>query len=178
MKDLTQQSKQLSYLLRHSPEKAGLSLDKEGWCEVEVLLANTDISRATLEEIVGADSKQRYSFSSDGKKIRANQGHSTKGVALTFKQAAPPVILYHGTPKANVPLILKLGLKPMRRHHVHLSADINVAEAVGSRRRGEVAIFKVDAKSMLADAAKFYISENGVWLVDAVAPKYLSLDNE
>ncbi|MBA4544517.1 RNA 2'-phosphotransferase [Thermoactinomyces daqus] len=34
------------------------------------------LDRETLERIVKTNEKQRFSFSEDGQKIRANQGHS------------------------------------------------------------------------------------------------------
>jgi putative RNA 2'-phosphotransferase len=43
------------------------------------------------------------------------------------------------------------------------------------RRRGQPVVFAVDAGAMSADGKTFFRSENGVWLVDAVAPRYLQL---
>jgi putative RNA 2'-phosphotransferase len=94
---------------------------------------------------------------------------------MTFKVGVPPVRLYHGAGQVVLDEILKSGLKPMSRHHVHLSKDLETAEQVGGRRRSGYVILEVDAKAMLADGIKFYISENGVWLVDHVPAKYLSV---
>jgi len=176
MTTLKERSKYLSYLLRHAPEKAGLTLDKEGWCSTTQLVRNTDFTLMELDEIVRLDEKQRYSFDDELKSnIRANQGHSTEKVKITFKRAVPPTVLYHGTSDEAAAKIWAEGLKPMSRHHVHLSADLETAQAVGGRRKRDLAIFYVDAKWMLADGHQFYISDNGVWLVDAVPPKYLRL---
>ncbi len=174
MDSLTETSKYLAYILRHRPDVAGISLDKEGWCDVEELLQKTKITRGVLYDIVDGDDKQRYTFSPDGKKVRANQGHSAKGVKLTFKREVPPTVLYHGTSEKALMTIMKEGLKPMNRHHVHLSADVEVAKSVAGRRKGDVTILTVDAKRMLTDGHKFFLSDNGVWLVDAVNPKYLT----
>lgn len=165
-----ERSKKLSFLLRHKPEAASLTLDKEGWCEVSQLVANTDFTVTELESIVAQDSKGRYAMR-DGR-IRANQGHSTDEVKMTFTKKVPPTVLYHGTPNGKVPVIMKEGLKPMKRHHVHLSQDTETASVVG-KRRGEFTVLTVDAKQMLADGYEFFLSENNVWLVDAVPPKYL-----
>lgn len=183
----TKRSVYLSYLLRHKPEVANLQLDGEGWCDLKQLLANTDFTIAELEDIVAKDAKQRYSFTywtmgGDGElpltreptHIRANQGHSTTDVKLTFKSAVPPVILYHGSDARVMPTILKEGLKAMNRHHVHLSADLEVAKSVGGRRKRGFVVYEIDVKAMLADGIKFFISDNGVWLVDAVSAKYLT----
>jgi putative RNA 2'-phosphotransferase len=168
-----ERSKYLSYLLRHKPESAKLTLDKEGWCSIEQLLANTDFSRGELIDIVDGDQKTRYALSPDALKIRANQGHSTSDVRMTFKVAVPPVMLYHGTTATEA--ILREGLKPMNRHFVHLTADLDTAHSVGGRRKGTTTIFEIDAKQMLADGFAFKISENEVWLIEHVPPKYIKV---
>ena len=75
-------SRYLSLILRHHPEVIGISLDAHGWADVDELIAGIaqkkKFNREILEEIVRTDKKQRYSFSEDGTKIRANQGHSAK----------------------------------------------------------------------------------------------------
>ena len=40
---------------------------------------------------------------------------------LNLKPQEPPIFLYHGTAESSVPFILKEGLKPQKRNHVHLS---------------------------------------------------------
>jgi putative RNA 2'-phosphotransferase len=63
----------------------------------------------------------------------------------------------------------------MRRHHVHLSPNRETATAVGARR-GVPVVLRVDAEAMAAAGHVFRRSENGVWLVDGVPPKFLELD--
>lgn len=167
-------SKYLSLLLRHKPENANLTLDKEGWCSLRQLLENTDFTMDEIDSIVENDEKNRYTISDDWLKIRANQGHSTAKVKLTFKKAIPPVVLYHGTTASAWTVIAKTGLQPMSRHHVHLSHDVATAKVVGGRRHSPMVILAIDAKQMLADGYTFYISENGVWLADHVPKKYIT----
>jgi putative RNA 2'-phosphotransferase len=124
-----------------------------------------------LQSIVDTDQKKRYSI--ENGRVRANQGHSTEQVDLTFKIAVPPIILYHGTNSTAWTSIKKQGLLPQNRHHVHLSTSETVASQVGSRRKGQLVLLSVDAKRMLADGHVFRISENEVWLVDSVPSKYL-----
>ena len=169
----SERSKYLSYLLRHKPEKARLDLDKEGWCNLEQLLENTDFVLNELIDIVRNDSKTRFAFDESAKNIRANQGHSTQKVQMTFTIKAPPAKLYHGTNQETAYVIFREGLMPMARHHVHLSADIEIAEIVGARRR-PYQILVIDSAAMFADGVEFFISENDVWLVKHVHPKYLS----
>lgn len=180
-----ERSKYLSYLLRHKPEAANLKLDREGWCSIESLLENTDFTIEELEGIVAEDTKGRYSFqywemadagiptTREPVSIRANQGHSTESVRMTFKKGVPPVQLYHGADETRLGPIFGDGLRPMSRHHVHLSKDIETAQQVGGRRRKGYVVLVIDAKAMLADGHTFFISDNGVWLVEHVPAKYI-----
>jgi len=61
----------------------------------------------------------------------------------------------------------------MNRHQVHLSSDLDTAKSVG-KRHGKVIVLVIDAKSMFDDDVKFYLSDNGVWLVDEVPVKYIT----
>lgn len=157
-------------MLRHRPQKAGLTLDAYGWASVADLIANTSITLAELEAIVATDEKGRYVFSTDRSRIRAAQGHSIP-VQLDLKPQRPPAILYHGTVAQFLESIQQQGLKRRKRHHVHLSATIETARTVGSRR-GKPIILQIDAAQMATDGILFFQSENMVWLTDYVAPKY------
>lgn len=175
--ELIAASKAISRVLRHRPGAAGVALDAHGWCSVDALLEGLAsngvvISREQLAEIVRTSDKQRFALSADGSSIRANQGHSVGGVDLQLREKTPPSRLFHGTVATSLPAIEKKGLLPMNRHHVHLSPDIATATAVGGRR-GAPVILEVDAHRMHRDGVRFQLSENGVWLVDAVPAKYL-----
>jgi len=82
-------------------------------------------------------------------------------------------VLYHGTIERLLKSILEEGLVRGKRHHVHLSKDLETARKVGARR-GKPVILTVDAGRMHRDGHSFYLSANGVWLTDAVPPSYLS----
>jgi len=60
----------------------------------------------------------------------------------------------------------------MSWQHVHLSKERATAEKVGSRR-GVPVILTVRSGQMFRDGIAFYLSENGVWLTDAVPAKYI-----
>ena len=172
------ESKFLSLVLRHHPEAIGISLDTHGWAEVNMLIKNMKrkfpvFSLKMLEEIVATDSKQRYAFSEDNTKIRANQGHSL-AVELELLPQTPPECLYHGTASRFVESILKSGLQKQTRQYVHLSIDIATATKVGARH-GKPVIFKVNTMAMYEAGYVFYLSANGVWLTDEVPPKFLDL---
>ena len=129
------------------------------------------MSREELERLVRESDKQRYAFSTDGTKIRANQGHSVP-VDLRLPPAEPPATLYHGTVEKFMASIESVGLTAQARHHVHLSADRHTAFKVGSRR-GKVVMLEIDARAMRQAGHEFFVSDNGVWLTESVPPAYL-----
>jgi putative RNA 2'-phosphotransferase len=136
--DLARQSKFLSYVLRHAPDSIGLTLDANGWVNVAELLAKAaaagkPMDRATLEEIVATSDKKRFTFSEDGTRIRAAQGHSVE-VALGLAPITPPETLCHGTATRFLEPIRAEGLTPGSRQQVHLSGDEATARAMASRR--------------------------------------------
>ena len=168
-------SKFISLILRHRPEVIGITLDEHGWADVDELISGVSkthrLNREILERIVAEDEKQRYSFSEDGKLIRANQGHSIP-VDVELEEVVPPEVLYHGTGVKYKDSIDAQGLIPKSRLYVHLSGDPETARKVG-QRHGKPVIYKVHAAEMHRDGYRFFRSVNGVWLTKAVPGKYL-----
>jgi putative RNA 2'-phosphotransferase len=169
-------SKLLSLVLRHNPSLVGLRLDPAGWVDLDELVAGIQerrpgVTRADVERVVATNEKQRFALDDSRNRIRANQGHSVP-VDLGLPRRRPPAVLFHGTIQANVARILREGLNRRSRHAVHLSPDRATAARVGARR-GLPAVLCVDAARMHADGYEFSVSENGVWLVEAVPPEYL-----
>ncbi|UQU64825.1 RNA 2'-phosphotransferase [Couchioplanes caeruleus] len=176
-KDQVRISRRMSLVLRHRPEVAGLTLDANGWVPVADLLTGLGLARADLDVVVAGNDKSRFAIATgaDGvERIRASQGHSRRvDVDLGLPPAAPPAVLYHGTPRANVAPILREGLRPRSRHHVHLSPDVPTALVVGRRRSSDVAVLEVDAAAMARAGHVFHRSANGVWLTAAVPAAHL-----
>lgn len=164
--------------LRHKPETIGVTLDAEGWADVDALLAGCAraghiISLPLLKQIVADNDKKRFTFSDDFRRIRAAQGHSVE-VQLGYQPVEPPPELYHGTVGDALHAVFKDGLKPMSRQQVHLSADVETATKVGARR-GKPVILRVDSAAAARAGVLFYRSDNGVWLVDHMPAQYLSV---
>ena len=173
-KDLKSQSKYLSLILRHNPAAGSIELDKNGWANVKDLTNKSGFKLEDLKQIVKNDNKQRYAFDDSGTKIRANQGHSLKEVEIDFKMVVPLEFLYHGTVQKYVDSIMETGLSKQSRNYLHLSKDIDTATNVGSRR-GSPVILKIHALDMHKDGHVFYISKNGVYLIDLVPSKYITI---
>lgn len=171
-----QTSKFLSLILRHHPESIGLTLDSEGWADLDQLirLANAKgkgLSRAAVLDVVATNDKQRFAIDAGGTRIRASQGHSVQ-VDLKLEPQTPPGVLYHGTATRFLDAIRSEGLKPGSRQHVHLSATLDTATSVGTRH-GKPAVLLVRAADMHHNGFTFYRSANGVWLTEQVPVLYL-----
>lgn len=174
-------SKFLSLVLRHDPQRAGLVLDDAGWVAVDDLLvgcarAGVTLTREQLEEIVRSSDKQRFAFSSDGERIRANQGHSVE-VKLDYVPQTPPELLFHGTATRFLDSIRERGLVRGGRHHVHLSSDTETARKVG-QRHGRPVVLSVRAGDMHRAGHVFLRSANGVWLAESVPVDWLEFPSE
>ena len=170
-------SKFLAKHLRHTPEAIGLTLDSNGWADIGELLdasarAGFPFTATELDAAVHASDKRRYAFDADRRRIRALQGHSAD-VDLGLPPVEPPELLFHGTHGCALEAIRAEGLRPMGRHHVHLSGDRETARAVGARR-GRPVILEIDAAAMARAGHVFFRAENGVWLTDAVPPAYVN----
>lgn len=173
-------SKFLSLILRHKPDAIGLQLDAEGWADVSELIgaaraAGRPFDLDLLTRVVHENDKQRFAFSDDGKRIRANQGHSID-IDLGLTPREPPPILYHGTVDRFIESIEQQGLLPQNRQYVHLSADVTTALIVGSRR-GKPVVLVVDSQKMHRNHIPFLQSRNGVWLTGHVPPQYFTKYN-
>lgn len=170
-------SKFLSLILRHRPEKIGLTLDAQGWAAVDELVekmnqSGNTITKSLLFSIVENNDKQRYALNESKDKIRANQGHSIE-IDLGYSPAIPPPVLYHGTSERYIDSILKTGLTKQSRHHVHLSTNTKTASQVGLRH-GKLVLLAVDAQKMQEAGFTFFVSDNQVWLTDHVPVEFIS----
>jgi putative RNA 2'-phosphotransferase len=179
-------SRLLSLVLRHHPEIVGVALDSQGWADVDALILGLNqlpanatnhqrtlqiISRASLEAVVACNDKQRFTFSGDGHRIRAVQGHSIE-IDLGYPASRPPPVLYHGTHVGALAAIQAEGLTAQSRNDVHLSRDLATARKVGGRR-GRPVVLVVDAARMHADGYVFREADNGTWLTACVPSAYL-----
>lgn len=174
-------SKFLSLLLRHAPETIGVTLDQAGWAQIDELIDKSkdsghNLSLELIQEIIRTSDKARFELSPDQLRVRAFQGHSI-AVDLKLAPASPPALLYHGTAQRFIASIQLSGLLPQQRQHVHLSADLETAKAVGLRyaknEKGLV-ILTIDAVRMALNGCLFFQAGNGVWLTNSVPAEYIS----
>lgn len=180
-KELKKLSKFISLILRHSPDKVKIKLDKYGWADVKELIEginkteNQKIDFKMLERIVKTDGKKRYEFDENYTKIRACQGHSLK-VKLELKPVKHPKILYHGIAEKYTASIKKEGLKKRRRQYVYLSEKTETAYNVGKRHENP-SIIVILADKMYKAGKRFYLSKNKVWLTENIEIEYLEFSD-
>lgn len=170
-------SKFLSYVLRHKPEKIGIKLGEDGWVDVKELIEKSKkeivFDFNELKEVVKNCDKQRFSFSEDFCEIRVNSGFSVD-IELNLIEVLPPEFLFHGTLYKNINSIFKDGLTKQKRHHVHMSPDIETSKVVANRRNGKKAILKIDAQKMNQHGEKIY-KVNNIYFSDNVKPQYIQV---
>jgi putative RNA 2'-phosphotransferase len=177
LKQFIQLSKLLSLILRHQPQRFGVTLDAEGYASLEeVLLAvHARLPQATAADVQHVvdtlePDKQRFSIL-DGD-IRANYGHSLPE-RIVHAAAAPPEVLLHGTTHSAVAVIREQGLKPMRRQYVHLTTEHALAERIGARH-GMACVLTVAAAQAAAEGVLFYRANSAFWLANVVPARYIS----
>lgn len=183
---MSSKARYLCTLLRHRRNPLGVPMDPRGWVNIEALVkswceVNTQhkdqITAEEMQYIVMMDDKSRFSLSGDQTLIRANQGHTFDIALDAFTRVVPPSLLFHGTSIHALKSIETHGITKQDRHHVHLSRDAPTAYGVGMRHRKQAYLYAVvlgiSATKMVSDGIPFFISDNGVYLVDHVPFQYV-----
>jgi len=178
MNELERLSRFLSYILRHEPEKFGLSPNGDGYVSIESLLDQIKkkdrwrwVTKQHIIEVVERSDKKRFEIV--GNKIRALYGHTFETV-IHYQPVTPPEHLFHGTARRNVEKIEQEGLLPMKRQYVHLSVTPEDACKVGLRKDKNPAILKVSALKAHNQGIKFYTAGD-LFLAKRIPRKYLAI---
>jgi len=132
------------------------------------------ITAAQVADMIVQSDKKRHELR-DGR-IRALYGHSFPG-RLLKEAAAPPDLLYHGTSPRAAAIIRSDGLRPMSRHYVHLSVDVETARRVGVRKTKSPAILTVKALEAYERGIHFYRGNDHVWLADQIPAEFVSRES-
>lgn len=175
--DYNKLSKEVSYVLRHTPWEYELELDKNGWVSINQLLTalHQNIEWKTLDShdlkiMIEQSEKKRHEIREDN--IRALYGHSVP-IKIEKTIAIPPKTLYHGTSLNFMESIKSIGLLPMSRQYVHLSEDIETATIVGKRKDSNPIILAINTELARENGVNFYLGNDKVWLTDKVLPEYI-----
>eukprot|EP00800_Vazella_pourtalesii_P004124 TRINITY_DN1437_c1_g1_i1.p1 TRINITY_DN1437_c1_g1~~TRINITY_DN1437_c1_g1_i1.p1 ORF type:complete len:188 (+),score=40.65 TRINITY_DN1437_c1_g1_i1:41-565(+) len=154
-------SKLLSSILRHNFEKEGLKAQPGGYIYVEDLLALPKFKKYTfskIEKVVTSNEKQRFSLMTETDSgrvlIRANQGHSIKGLDLDLVEVTSacnyPLVI-HGTYRRCIDAILAQGLSKMGRNHIHFATGMPGDDDVISGMRASCqVVIRIDMAAAIA----------------------------
>lgn len=178
--ELDRVGRMLTGILRHSPERYGLSLDEHGWIQVDAIIGAIQRNRRYhwirpyhVEAIAATDDKGRYQIESG--MIRATYGHTLE-VDLSDMPDADLEFLYYPASEEEADIILENGIKPMDRKYIHLSATPEKADEAGKVRIQNPIILKIDVKCANELAPEKPIKKAGksVYVTQEVPAKCIS----
>jgi putative RNA 2'-phosphotransferase len=161
-------------ILRHFPDKYGVTLDSEGWAKIDDLVRALRaagypwVEKWHVRAIAELDPKGRYEVMGD--KIRARYGHSVKVKVEPLSYEAPPT-LFHGTIEENLPSIRAKGILPMRRLKVHLSASIEDAVETARRHGPRVVVLEIDVECVERSGYTVARASKTVYVADYIPPE-------
>ena len=171
MESSTEISIKITWLLRHGAIKEKVSIDNEGFVEIEELISwlkknNIFMTMEDIQTLVKKDSKSRYLLKNN--KIRANQGHSIKLNITMNKFDKKFSHIIHATYFEHLESIKKTGLKSMSRNDVHMvNIDSKTNKFHMIRQDTTLYIF------IKLNGIKLKESTNGVILTEYVPPENL-----
>lgn len=177
MPDEKQLSKFLSLILRHKAEEFGLTLDSEGFSDLDAVWEQIQkkygkrYTPADLDSLLTNVEGGKQRFERRDNLIRALYGHSAV-TEIEYEAVTPPNILYHGTPTTALNSIRKHGLIPQKRQYVHLSTNTARASDVAGRH-GKPVLLRVKALEAHDAGLIFYRPEPQHYLIKAVPPEYI-----
>jgi putative RNA 2'-phosphotransferase len=165
-------------VLRHFPDRFGLTMDGHGWVELREFVNSIRQAKPHyhwlrphhIAAIVETDPKGRYQI--DGGMIRATYAHSVE-VNLDDLPDANTDELYYPCSEEEVDILLEKGLHPTDRKKIHLSGTVEKAVGAGKARIESPIILAIDAATMSKDGEKLKRAGKAVYIADRVDAKYL-----
>jgi putative RNA 2'-phosphotransferase len=176
-KDKKRLSKFLALMLRHEPERCGLTPDSEGfvsvasvWEQIVRRYGDTytydDLGTAVEGNQAG---KKRYEIR--GGRIRALYGHSK--ATVVYEPVEPPNLLYHGTTASAVDFIRRDGLTAQSRQYVHMTTNRCLAVTVGTRHEGWTIVLSIRAGEAYRSGIVFYHPEPEHYLSKQIPSSFI-----
>ena len=168
----------LTGILRHFPDRYGLSVDPHGWIELSAIArAITQrhpvyrwLKPQHLIAIAETDGKGRYEIRDD--RIRATYGHTLE-VDLDLPTEDIPEHLYYPVTAEEAAIVLEVGLRPSDRRKVHLSKTALDAVAAGKVRTPEPIVLEVDVTRAQKEGIVIMRAGKTVFLADRIPPELL-----
>jgi putative RNA 2'-phosphotransferase len=168
----------LTGILRHFPDRYGLSTDAHGWIELGAIARAISqrhpvyrwLRPQHLVAIAETDAKGRYEVRED--RIRATYGHTLE-IELDLPTEDIPAQLYYPVTAEEAAIVLEVGLRPSDRKKVHLSKTAQDATAAGKVRTPEPIVLEVDARRAQAEGIVIMRAGKTVYLVDRIPAELL-----
>jgi putative RNA 2'-phosphotransferase len=179
--DAERLSRFLALVLRHRAYQFQLDVDDEGFVSIDDLLDVIDERQRSLdwvefEHIEALASNQgRKRFEVRGDRVRATYGHSFRK-PVRYPPADPPEHLFIGMSRGRLLELRTHGLRPDRRHYVHLSEEKDEALEVGKHHDNDVAVITVNARKASQNGTEFYRPTEGIYLTSRVPPEFLETE--
>ena len=166
----------ISGALRHFPDDVGLTMDDQGWVDVDLLCNIMKrryrwATKERLSALVESDFKKRYEI--NGPSIRARYGHSVE-VYLDYPDNELSY-LYYGASQEEVDMLLENGIKPVRQRYVHLSTSYKKANEAASVHTENPIVLEIDAQAASEDGIHMMSVNDDIVLTDSVPPEYISV---
>ncbi|HTT26114.1 MAG TPA: RNA 2'-phosphotransferase [Thermoplasmata archaeon] len=166
-------------VLRHFPEKYGLTVDEHGWIPLNKLVEAIGRQHRGyahwlrihhLVAIAESDPKGRYEVKDE--RIRATYAHTVDVVLDLPTDNIPDQLFFPVTPE-EAALVLEVGLKPSDRKMVHLSRTSEDARSAGQVRTPSPVILVVETGPARAAGHVIMRAGKTVFLVPQVPPEFL-----
>lgn len=162
----------MSLVLRHAPEKYMLELDDQGFVPVDKLAAALAerfpyATREYIEKFVAGNGARRFVVE-DGR-VAARYGHSIQ-VTIESAPVDPPEFLFLGASSHLRERVLSQGLQPDERKWVHLSATVEEARSIGSRKSPHPLILRIHT-ARARDAGIEFFAAGHLFLCREVPPE-------
>jgi putative RNA 2'-phosphotransferase len=166
-------------ILRHFPERFGLTMDGRGWVDLEEFVNAIRAARPNyarwlrrehIQALVETDEKGRYQI--DGGMVRATYAHSVN-VNLDDLPEANVDTLYFPVSEEELDLVLETGLRPSDRNMIHLSASPDKAYSAGRVHNPDPILLQVDVKGASQAGNFIFRAGKSVYVTEAVEPEYV-----
>lgn len=166
-------------ILRHFPERFGLTMDGRGWVDLEEFVNAIRASRPNyarwlrkehIQALVETDEKGRYQI--DGGMLRATYAHSVN-VNLDDLPEANLDTLYFPVSEEELDLVLETGLRPSDRNMIHLSATPDKAYSAGRVHNPDPILLQIDVKGSTNAGNFIFRAGKTVYITHAVEPDFV-----
>jgi len=173
----------LTGILRHFPEKFGLTMDEHGWVDINEIIENVKsrnprsrwLKPEHIIAIVKTDDKGRYQIKLG--KVRATYGHSIE-VNLDLPTDDIPVNLYYPSSAEESEILMEVGIRHSDRAMVHLSDTKISAREAGSHRVKDPVILTVDAETAVGAGVVIKKAGNHVYISEFIPSDYITIAEE